>query len=191
MEREGLLPGQGLTKAQRRRREVFRARYREARANGWCTWCGQESGQARALCPACQKRASHRRREQKRSRIASGQCPDCGGVPQPGRRRCADCLASSRKHAETRYGRLARSNSCRWCGQGLRGVDGALCESCLERRRHRRRLIEAIYGRCRVAFEAGAGWAFELFRQAEADVATRVYPGPAGHRPMQTPKEAS
>jgi hypothetical protein len=83
--------------------------YRSHRSQGLCVNCGEESGDF-ARCPRCRERA---RADQARYRLKKGKawqrtlrdqwrkqgrCPRCGGAPEPGRKKCPQCLAKDREY---------------------------------------------------------------------------------------------
>ena len=176
MEREQLLPGQHSSKADKRKRLQWRARYREFRAKGWCPGCGQDAVPGRSTCAECAQRIREHARERSNRLIAQGVCRDCAGVVEPGRKRCARCLARLRSAAARRYARFTRLRLCRWCGKRSHGLTGALCDQCRGSRQARRRLLDAVYTEVRASAKAGIEWAQEVLQVAEQRVSAAGRP---------------
>jgi hypothetical protein len=86
-----------------------RERYWKRRASGLCVVCGEEAN-GFARCPGCrevlrQYQALYKRRKGKKwyTKLREhwrkqGRCPRCGRPPQPGRKKCPQCLAKDREY---------------------------------------------------------------------------------------------
>ena len=139
---EGKLYG-GRDRRERRRRGRSRAKrlYRERRAAGTCSRCGERPpAQGSTACQSCRNKRRANERDSWAARRAGGWCGKCGAPVNDGAARCADCadiqaraVSAERKSAASRkrYARRRARNQCTDCGAWSAGA--ARCEPCAYR----------------------------------------------------------
>ena len=136
-------PYGGRDRRERRGRGRTRAKrlYRERRAAGTCTRCGERPpAQGSTACQSCRNKRRANERDSWAARRAGGWCGKCGAPVDDGAARCADCadiqargVSAERKNAASRkrYARRRARNQCTDCGAWSAGA--ARCEPCAYR----------------------------------------------------------
>ena len=136
-------PYGGRDRRERRRRGRSRAKrlYRERRAAGTCTRCGERPPSQRSTaCQSCRNKRRANEHDSWAARRAGGLCGKCGAPVDDGAARCAGCadiqargVSPLRKNAASRkrYARRRARNQCTDCGTWSAGA--ARCKPCAYR----------------------------------------------------------